>query len=95
MSLSESEAASQALDRKARFLWLPGRRTQLAKESFRLGQDCREEGCADLAVTNFQRVIAMFQDRRPVATKDSLEAFSMVAASYNHLGLLCLGESLQ
>lgn len=91
MSSSELDAETHALGRKTRFLWLWGRRTQLAKEGLRLGQDCRKAGLAELAETNFQRVVMLFQGFAPInATKRTLEAFSMVAASHNHLGLLCL-----
>jgi hypothetical protein len=73
-----------------RFLWLPGRRKQLAAESFDLGQACRHYGNTGLAETHFRRVQTLLQGKRPTRSKDSLETFALVAGAHNHLGLLCL-----
>lgn len=87
---AECVSRSKCLDQQMLFQWFPGRRKKLAVESFALGQDCRSNGNAALAESNFRRVQALFQDEKPSKSKESLETFALIAASHNHLGLLCL-----
>ena len=81
---------SQHLDQQMRLLWLPGRRMRLAAESYDLGNECRNNGHPALAEGNFRRVQDLFQNVRLTKSKNRQKIFSLVAASHNYLGLLCL-----
>lgn len=89
---SDDQCASQSrhLEGQMRMLWIPGLRKKLALKSFNLGQDCRHNGNIALAEVNFRRVTALFRADQPTRSRDSLETFALIAASHNHLGLLCL-----
>ena len=89
-SSDECIVRSLFLDRRMRFLWIPGRRKKLAMASFNLGLACRDKSNSSLAEANFRRVQILFQGRRPANSKDSLESFALVAGSHNHIGLMCL-----
>ncbi|WP_395739150.1 tetratricopeptide repeat protein [Prosthecobacter sp.] len=81
---------SQHLDGQSHFLWLPGRRQRLAAESYDVGYACRSSGNVPLAETNFRRVQTLLQGVRPSRFKRSMATCSLLAASHNHLGMLCL-----
>ncbi|WP_395748688.1 tetratricopeptide repeat protein [Prosthecobacter sp.] len=81
---------TQKLDRQTHFLWLPGRRKRLAAASYDVGYDCRRDGNVALAETNFRRVQTLLPNVRPSRFKRSMETCSLIAASHNHLGMLCL-----
>lgn len=83
---------SQALDRKMRLLWIPGRRQQLAAESYNLGWECLDDGDSDLAGVNFRRVQVLFQGLRPTGSEKSLKQFALVAAAHNRVGIMCLDD---
>ena len=86
----ECARQTHALERRLHFLWVPGRRVYLAKESFALGQICRSRGLLPLAETNFRRVVELFKNRHPGKDRKSLPTFAVVAAAHNHLGLVHL-----
>lgn len=83
---------SQELDRGMRFLWMPGRRDELAGKSYGVGHDCRHNGNIALAEANFRRVLLLLQDSPQDGSDKSLKRHSIVAAAHNHLGLLCLDD---
>ena len=83
---------SDQLDRRLNRLWIPGRRKQIATDSYDVAYSWRELDRPELAITNFQRAIDAFHNKKPRKSKDSLSAFSLVAACHNHIGLIHLDD---
>lgn len=84
------EARSMQADERFNYLWMPGRRTDIAVESYDIGYSWRELGEADLAAQNFQRAIKAFNGKRPRKSQSSLKSFMVVASCQNHIGLIHL-----
>ena len=83
-------ARSKRADERLKFLWLPGRRSELAAESYDLGYSWREQGETSLAAKSFQRAVDAFEGKSPRKTKASLKSFMVVASCQNHIGLIHL-----
>ncbi|MDB6071879.1 MAG: hypothetical protein JWL81_3050 [Verrucomicrobiales bacterium] len=92
VSEADCRSLNNKLGRRMRSLWWPGRRLELATESFALGQACRQVGCTGLAAECFQRVRILLPSKHPDASKTALASFALLAASHNHLGMMSLDE---
>ena len=91
-SLEGCEVRERYIKSTHRMLWLPGKRFNLANDWYNLGVSLEALGHFGPAEACFKCVPELLEKWRPVNPKKVLARGAVIAASYNHRGMLWLEQ---